>query len=749
MQTITGSIKNLTFYNEESGFFVASITREAEPTVTVLGHASGMTSGLALSLDGEWERNKHGTQFKASAVRVTVPETRDGLIRFLSSGALPGVGEILATRMVEHFGNKVLEVLAMSPSRLTEVPKLGKKKAATIAAAWAERTDLHKDADALIFLRQHGLSTARAQKVNDYYKKRGQKTIVELTANPYDMTRLWGIGFSRADSFAVSAGVPPSSPFRMCAAIAHIVRTVQENGSCGVPVDDAIRAGVELTEQPENLMLDAIREEEAAKRLYREVSAGRECLFHHVIYKEENRIAARLAAILDTPPSRRVADASASLEATERALGLEWDDAQAAAVRSALENKVFVVTGGPGTGKTTVTRALIRSLTDSGMVVKHCAPTGKAADRAQTSTGFPSQTVHRLLEINNKGAFSRNAENPLELDALIVDEPSMVDTKLFLSILEAVPNTARVYLMGDADQLPSVGPGRVLKDLLDSKVIPCSRLTKIFRQAATSKIIRAATLFNAGVAPEVGWEEGSDFGFIDPAPNKRFNSPEEKSAYRQSILDSLLTHLGEAWLHGFDPLRDVQILSPMKMGILGTENLNKKIQDIMNPDGAEFSVGRKTFRVGDKIIQLANCYTKMVFNGEVGYIADIDPDSGEVSIDMPGRSVVYAQSELRDVDLGYAITIHKSQGSEFPAVYMLMDWSHFLMLKRNLGFTGMTRGQRLLLLFGNLSAVRKAAATPELDERFSRLVNLLPSALGPNLAEAIRVSNERRGLAAA
>lgn len=744
MTALSGTIKNLTFYNEESGFFVASIEADGQPLFTAIGNAAGLTPGVKLELEGEWVRNKHGAQFKATMARSALPDNREGLARFLASGSLPGVGPVLAGRLVEHFGMTVLDVLRDSPARLQEVPKLGKKKAEAIAEAWASRADMHKDADALIFLRQYGLSANRAKKVNDWYKKKGRKTIEALRENPYDLTRLWGIGFARADTFALSLGIPPTAPYRMRAAITHVVKTVQDNGSCGVPSADAVRIGIELTSQPEELLRDAIEAELSAGILKLETASGQDVLFHKTIYEAEQCIANRLADIMRAAPSKKVTSPESGLSAVETALGRPWDAIQAQAVLSALKNKVFVITGGPGTGKTTVTQALIRSLTDSGLVVKHCAPTGKAADRAREATGFASQTIHRLLEVNQSGDFSRNQENPLECDALIVDEPSMVDAWLFLSILNALPDTSRIYLTGDADQLPSVGPGRVLQDLLDSKVIPYTKLTKVFRQGAGSRIIAAAAQFNSGAAPELGWEEGADFGFIDPAPNKRLNTPEEKAAYRAAILAEMMKVLEEIWMQGFDPLRDVQILAPMKMGVLGIENLNQQARELLNPDGPEFTVGKKTFRIGDKVIQLANCYTKMVFNGEIGFIKGMDEATENVMIAMPGRDVEYTQSDLRDMDLGYAITIHKSQGSEFPAVLMALDWSHFMMLKRNLGFTGMTRAKSLLVLFGSVSAVRKAASTPELDERYSRLAHLLPVAVGAHLAELVKNANLER-----
>lgn len=750
MQTIAGNIKHLTFYNPENGFYVASITRNgADSTFTAVGSAAGLSPGLDIEVEGDWERNKHGTQFKAVVTRVSHPASKEGLVKFLASGPLPGVGEVMAQRLVDAFGDKVLDVIASNPERLTEVPKLGKKKAKAIAEAWAEQSDMRQDAGILVFLRQHGLSANRAAKVCEFYKRRGGSAMDELRANPYDLTRLWGIGFSRADAFAMSLGVAQDSPFRMRAAITHIVQSVQDNGSCGVLLIDAIRAGAELTGQHESLLEAAVAAELASGILQKDLVDGAPCLFHTKIYKAENEIATLLSEIMRTPASRKVADPTASLTAAEEALGLTWDKTQAAAVLAALENKVFVVSGGPGTGKTTVTRALIRSLSDAGLNVAHCAPTGKAADRAKAATGFPSQTVHRLLEINRSGEFSRNAENPLECDALIVDEPSMVDVWLFLSIVRALPASSRLYLMGDADQLPSVGPGRVLQDLLRSGVIPNVRLNKIFRQAATSRIIRAAHQINAGSAPDVGWEQGSDFGFIDPAPTKWSRTPEEKAEFRESVLRELLQHVTESWMHDLDPLRDVQVLAPTKMGILGTENLNQQLRELLNPDGAEFTVAKKTFRVGDKVIQTTNCYEKEVFNGEVGYIEGLDEGADEVLVAMPGRGVTYAMDDMRQLDLAYAITIHKSQGSEFPAVFMALDWSHFMMLKRNLVFTGITRAKNLMLVFGSISACRKAAQTPENDERRSRLSRLLPAAVPAHLAEVVRVANERRMLAAA
>jgi exodeoxyribonuclease V alpha subunit len=738
VQTIAGNIKHLTFYNPETGFFVASVVRAgSDTTFTAVGNAGGLTPGLDVEVTGDWERNKYGTQFKVSSIKVSHPVSREGLVKFLASGPLPGVGEVLAQRLVDAFGEKVLEVIASEPERLVEVPKLGKKKAKAIADAWAGHADLRQDAGVLVFLRQHGLSANRAAKVCEFYKARGTSAMEALRANPYDLTRLWGIGFSRADAFALSLGVAADSPFRMRAAITHIVQSVQDNGSCGVPQVDAVRQGVELTGQHESLLESAVAEEIAAGLLYRDVVGGKECLFHAGVYKAENEIARLLAEILRTPPLRRVADPSSSLSAAEAALGLTWDKTQADAVVAALENKVFVVSGGPGTGKTTVTRALIRALSDAGLAVAHCAPTGKAADRAKAATGFPSQTVHRLLEVNRSGEFTRNAKNPLECEALIVDEPSMVDVWLFLSILRALPPGARLYLMGDADQLPSVGPGRVLQDLLRSGVIPGTRLTKIFRQAATSKIIRAAHLVNSGSAPAPGWEKGSDFGFIDPAPTKWPRTPEEKTAFRETVLGELLRHVAESWMHDLDPLRDVQVLAPTKMGILGTENLNNQLRELLNPDGAEFTVGKKTFRLGDKVIQTSNCYEKEVFNGEIGYLVSVDEESDAVVVAMPGRNVAYPLDDLRQLDLAYAITVHKSQGSEFPAVFMVLDWSHFMMLKRNLVFTGITRAKNLMLMFGSISACRKAAGTPENDERYSRLANLLPQAVPAKLASEV------------
>jgi exodeoxyribonuclease V alpha subunit len=707
-QVLHGVVKILTFWNEENGYFVAKVSGpDGKTEQTVVGNSPVINVGMHIEAKGKWQPSNWGQQFKASEVLMTAPKDLAGIEKYLGSGAFFGIGPGAAKKLVAAFGTKVFSVIRDEPDKLNSVPGIGKKKAQSIIDGYREG---EAKADIMVFLHQQGLSTSKADKI---YKRYGEDTVKKVKKNPYLMTdEIWGMGFKTADAVAQQMGVALDSEYRIHSGILHIVREFVGKGSCGVPHDKLIENTSLLLGLTYEQIQAGIDRELATGALIKDIAAGEECYFARVVYAAEKNIAELLLKRKATPLDTIIDKVEGRLLHAEMEIGINLEETQKRAVLAALENNVCVITGGPGTGKTTITKTIVTILEDAGLNVMIVAPTGKASRRAAEQTGRDATTVHRALEIGKNGKFKRNKDNPLDCDVLVVDEMSMVDVSLFNNLLNALPDHCRLLLLGDVDQLPSVGAGKVLKDIIDSKAIPTVKLTEVFRQAKTSKIVMNAHTVNTGFAPESGWQAGADFGFLDNYLDCKADKTDE----------ALVTLVRDMWKKGFDPIKDVQVLAPMKRGALGTLALNEKLRAVLNPNPAEkVEVGNLSFWLGDKVMQTKNNYDKDVFNGDIGIITSIIQKDKSVTVTFDERIVTYRFNELDELVLAYAITIHKSQGSEFPVVVMPLDTGHFVMLKRNLVYTGITRAKKLMVMIGSKKAAWMAVQDTQVAERYSRL----------------------------
>ncbi len=720
IEQISGTVKRLTFRNDDTGFFVAQVTVGAKER-TVVGSAPVITEGEFLTAKGTWAGSNWGQQFKATEVKVSAPMGLEGILKYLSS-SIDGIGPGFAKKMVEAFGEEVFEVIEKEPEKLAALKGIGKKRAAATIEAYKARQATR---EIEVFLHQVGLSGKRAKRVFEYLERLGGDPIERLKKNPYLLCNVWGIGFSTADASARKQGIAADAEYRVRAGLQHVLKEASGEGSCGLPYSTVLERAGEMLKVSYDRLDECIGFEVEAEGIIRDQASGVDCLFLPNIYKAERSIAKRLIKHARRTIARPLVDIDMDILHAELQADLTLEDTQRDAVRLALTSQVAVITGGPGTGKSTITRIILSALNDAGLEPALCAPTGKAAKRAAEATGFESKTIHRMLELDNKGNFKRNEDNPLEADVLVIDELSMVDVALFYSVIKAVAPRTRVILIGDVDQLPSVGPGKVLADILTSKALPTVRLTQVFRQAASSAIVRNAHKVNRGEVPEVGYETGSDFAFTAYAPAD--NSDQAKADCRDQVEAEVLRVAKNIYKKGFDPIRDVQVLAPMRRGALGSLNLNEKLQALLNPHPeAKLEFGDVTYGVGDKVMQLRNNYEKDIFNGDIGYVSGVDEGSRTLTVEYEGRSpVTYKMSDLDELTLAYAFTIHKSQGSEFPVVIMPLDNSHYTMLKRNLVYTGMTRAKKLMILVGQQWAAKKAVENSQIDDRYSRLCDCL------------------------
>ena len=707
-EVLRGTVKILTFWNEENGYFVAKVNAAGMAAEqTVVGSSPTINVGMHIEAKGGWAKSNWGPQFKASEVVATAPKDYEGVVRYLSGGAFKGIGKVFARKLVAALGPGVLDIVRDTPEKLLEVEGVGKKRADTVVKVLIET---QAKAEIMIFLHQHGLSTSKAEKI---HKKYGDDTVKKVKKNPYLMTDdIWGFGFKTADETARKMGVELDSPYRIHSGIMHVVKDAVSKGSCGIPHEMLVMQAAELLGLGSGPVEVQLAVEVQNKLLVKDLAAGEVCYFHPNIYNAERNIADRLLARARGPLSKPLDNLDLRVLQAEMDIGITLEDTQRRAVLQAISNSVCVITGGPGTGKTTITKTIVTILEDAGLKVQIAAPTGKASRRASEATGREATTIHRLIEMGNTGRPKRNANNPLECDVLVLDEMSMVDVLLFNAVLNALPENCRLIQVGDVHQIPSVGAGKVLSDTLDSRAIPMVMLTEVFRQAKTSKIIMNAHLVNTGYAPESGWASGSDFGFLDEYLNKEQDKTD----------DALVTLVANMTKKGFDPIRDVQVLAPMKKGMLGTNNLNLKLRERLNPSPAvKLEQGLHSFWSGDKVIQTKNNYDKNVFNGDIGFISDIDMVGKTLTVAFDDRVALYRFNELDELKLAYAITIHKSQGSEFPVVVMAIDTSHFMMLKRNIVYTGMTRAKKLMVMIGSKKAAWMAVQDTQIAERYSRL----------------------------
>lgn len=719
-EKLTGTVNNVTYSNPENGYFVAKLHVEGKrDPQTIVGYGPEPLPGEHLQAWGEWKTSSYGPQFKASKVINSRPKDLEGIEKYLAN-AVEGIGKGFAKKLVNAFGTELFEVIETSPERLQEIAGVGAKRAANAAQAIKEKAH---ERDIQLFLLKHGLSGNAARKI---FERLGDKTIEILSKNPYELSSIKGYGFEKADKFGKSQGIEPRSDYRVRAGILHAMREAKGAGSCGLPVELLKEKASELLNVDYDIIERCIELEITAEGLIRDTANGVVCLFLPSIYHAEKYIGKKLISQASRPLARRLGDIDQLIFNVEMDIGSTLAESQRLAVKTVLENNVSVLTGGPGTGKTTSTKVILNVLHAAGLRVILCAPTGKAAKRATEATGFEAKTIHRVLEMGGpKGGFKHNEDNPLTADCLLLDETSMVDVALMCSLLKAVPPYCRIVFIGDVDQLPSVGAGRVLADIIASKAIPIARLTEVFRQAATSKIIRAAHAVNAGFVPEVGFTLGEDFGLAMYEP-KKMDDEEAKKEATEAMLKSFLFQVANIHRRGFDPVKDTQVLCPMKKGPLGTDALNVKLQQMLNPTPvSKITVMGCLWGVGDKVIQMRNNYDKAVFNGEQGFVEHVDEQSKSIVVRFEIGNVTYSEGELDELSLAYALTIHKSQGSEFPAVLMPVHSSHYTMLKRNLLYTGITRAKKFMLLFSNKFAINKAVKDSQVEERYSRLKDWL------------------------
>jgi exodeoxyribonuclease V alpha subunit len=706
---LAGLAERVTFHNAESGFCVLRVkVRGQRDLITVVGHAASIAAGEWVQMSGTWMNDRtHGLQFKAAFLKASPPTTLEGIEKYLGSGMIRGIGPVYATKLVRAFGAAVFELIEQEPDRLREVTGIGPKRAARIIAGWAEQKVIR---EIMLFLHANGVGTSRAVRI---YKTYGADAVQVITENPYRLARdIRGIGFRTADLVAQKLGIELTATIRVRAGISFALAEATGQGHCGLPVEELITLAGKLLDVPAGLIEAALALELEAGDVVADTLEGRRCVFLAGLYRAEQVIAERLRLLAQgTPPWPHI-DAEKAIPWVERRTGLALAESQQEALRLALTSKVLIITGGPGVGKTTLVNSILKVIGAKQVDMALCAPTGRAAKRLSESTGLEAKTIHRLLEADPKtGGFKRGVDHPLECGLLVVDETSMVDVPLMRALLTALPDEAALLLVGDADQLPSVGPGQVLADIIASGAVPLVRLTEVFRQAAESQVIVNAHRINAGQMPVLEAREGSDFFFIDAA------DPEEGVRKLLAVVGDRIPSR-----FGLDPVRDVQVLCPMNRGGLGARSLNIILQQTLNPPG-ELRVERFgwTFCPGDKVMQVTNDYERDVFNGDLGVITGLDLEEGELTVTFEGRDVVYGFGELDELVLAYATTIHKSQGSEYPAVVIPLTTQHYTMLARNLLYTGVTRGKRLVVLVGQRRALAIAVKNKGGRRRWSKL----------------------------
>ena len=716
---LAGLIERVTFHNEETGFAVLRVkVKGRRELATVVGSLATVSAGEWITAQGRWVRDsEHGLQLNATFLECTPPTSREGIEKYLGSGMIKGIGPVYAKKMVEKFGEEVLTVIEKSSAQLEEISGIGPERRRRIKEAWKEQRAIR---EIMVFLHSNGVSTSRAVRI---FKTYGEQAIETVRANPYALAKdISGIGFKTADQIAEKIGIPKDSIIRARAGISHCLLEATNSGHCALPKEMLLDAAKGLLLVDEALIGEALDRLLVNRELVEEQIGEHALVFLPALRATEIGIAAKIHAMCSMPSTHPAIDIGKAIEWCEKKTGTELAASQKEAIKKACESRVLIITGGPGVGKTTLINSLLLIFRAKKIKCLLCAPTGRAAKRLGDATGLEAKTIHRLLEFQpSSGGFTRNEERPLDCDLLVVDETSMVDVQLMHKLLKAVPANAHLILVGDVDQLPSVGPGMVLANLIESSVVPIVRLTEIFRQAAKSHIITNAHRINEGRMPEFGDKtQESDFYFVER---------EEPEAIQSTLIRLIKERIPAKW--GFDPIGNVQVLCPMNRGSLGAREMNLQLQNALNPQRPDEPRVERfgwQFRIRDKVIQTENNYDKEVFNGDIGRIKAINPDEREVAIQFESREVIYDFGELDEVSLAYAISIHKSQGSEFPVVIVPVAMQHYMLLQRNLIYTAITRGKKMVVLIGQKKALGLAVRNNRTGERFSGLLERLRGA---------------------
>lgn len=705
--TIEGIIERIVYESEETGFFVARLREEGKSDLTTfVGNLMAISPGETIRIKGRWVDDKRfGRQIRTEAYETILPTSVTGIEKYLASGLIHGIGPVYARRLIDAFGVETLKVIDEMPERLLSVQGIGQKRAQKIREAWVEQKAIQS---IMLFLQGHGIGTGQAVRI---YKRYGDAAVAVLRENPYRLAEdISGIGFAGADKIAASLGIAKDSPKRLEAGLQFALQRAATDGHVLLPEDQLLKEAAELLGVDEAMLPGAL----VALVTDGTVARERNDIYLQALHAAEIGCDHHLKRLMRTPRGDITIHVEKAIQWAEKNFNLQLSDEQRQAVGIAAEAKVLVITGGPGTGKTTLINCLIAILRKKGLSVLLAAPTGRAAKRMEAATGHEAKTIHRLLEFSPKhGGFVRDENNPLDADLVVIDECSMVDVQLMESLLKALPAHARLFLVGDVDQLPSVGPGSVLMDIIASNVIPTVTLKTIFRQAAESGIITNAHLINRGQRPKFN---DTDFFFIERKdPVKTLDT----------VLELVTDRIPKKF--GLDPMRDIQVLAPMHRGDTGVANLNQALQEALNANGEP--VPGRNFRLGDKVIQLKNNYDLDVYNGDVGVVTLVETEAKELHIQFDDRVVLYAFDELDNLGLAYAITVHKSQGSEYPAVVLPLVSQHFLLLQRNVLYTAITRGKKLVILVGQPKALHMAIRNTDVAKRNARLSDRLRNVL--------------------
>ena len=702
-------VERVTYQNETNGYSVIKCRAKGyADLITVVGAMPEVHVGSVLTLSGEWTVNpKFGRQFTVSGFEETLPATVYGIEKYLGSGLVKGIGPKFAARIVRAFGAETLNVIEEDPDALLRVPGIGKLRVERIKKSWDEQKEIK---NIMLFLQGHDVSTTHATKI---YKTYGSDSIRVVKENPYRLADdIWGIGFRTADTIAEKLGVEKETAVRLRSGLLYTLNRLSDEGHCYARRDQLLKTGAELLAVEESVLpavLDEmVRQDDVKTEMIdgEDSAPGETAVYLPPFWFAETGTAKRLKQIFSSPASVKVKPQGLE-ERIRRVTGLNYDPAQMDAIRCAAGSKILILTGGPGTGKTTTTLGILTAFRQAGAKILLAAPTGRAAKRLSETTGMEARTIHRLLEFKPPEGCQKNEQNPLEGDVLILDECSMIDIMLMYSLLKAVPDSMTLIFVGDVDQLPSVGAGNVLRDLIDAGVFPVVRLTKIFRQAAASRIITNAHRINRGRMPDLSNGKQSDFFFLEE---------EDPETAAQEIVRLVKERLPRAY-----GTRDIQVLTPMQRGAVGAANLNQVLQAALNADAAGLRRGGTDYRLHDKVMQIRNNYDKEVFNGDIGTVCRVNTEDRELTVSFDGREVLYDVTELDELVLAYAATVHKSQGSEYPIVVMPVLMTHYVMLQRNLVYTGVTRAKKLMVMIGSTKALALAVRNVTVTRRNTML----------------------------